>query len=191
MNRRLAVNVVRVGIGPGGEKQSEGYPVILLCGDVQRGLAKVRRDVHLGPVIEQPPDRLRLAVACGPVEWSPELVALQIDVSVVVEQQLHRHELAVPCSVVKRRVAGFVAGVGSLVVAGEQRVEAVEVALGGGGPNVERRDLLPVQGGRCGDEKAEQAGDGFGESPHKAAVCPRGLGKASAEICPKKSLKTG
>ena len=56
---------------------------------------------------------------------------------------------------------------------------------------IERRGLLPVQGGRCGDEKAEQAGDGFGESPHKAAVCPRGLGKASAETCPKKSLKTG
>ena len=169
MNRRLAVNVVRVGVGPGGEQQREGYPVILLCGDVQRGLAKVRRDVHLGPVIEQPPDRLRPSVARGPVEWRPELVALQIDVGVVVEQQLHRRELAVPCSVVKGRVAGFVAGVGGLVVPGEQRVEAVEVALGGGGPNVERRGLLRVQGGRCGDEKAEQAGDDFGESPHKAA----------------------
>ncbi len=169
MNRRLAVNVVRVGVGPGGEQQREGYPVILLCGDVQRGLAKVRRDVHLGPVIEQPPDRLRPSVARGPVEWCPELVALQIDVGVVVEQQLHRRELAVPCSVMKGRVAGFVAGVGGLVVLGEQHVEAVEVALGGGGPNAEWRGLLRVQGGRCGDEKDEQAGDGFGESPHKAA----------------------
>ena len=69
----------------------------------------------------------------------------------------------------KGRVAGFVAGVSGFVVPGEQSVEAVDVALGGGGPNVERRGLLRVQGGRCGDGKAEQAGDDFGESSHKAA----------------------
>ena len=103
------------------------------------------------------------------MEWSPELVALQIDVSVVAEKQLHRYELAVPRSVVKGRVAGYVAGVSSFAILGEQRIEAVDVALGGGGPNVERRGLLRVQGGRYGDGKAYQAGDDFGESPHKTA----------------------
>ena len=158
VNRRLAVNVVRVGVGPGGEQQREGYPVILLCGDVQRGLAKVRRDVHLGPVIEQPPDRLRPSVARGPMKRRPELVALAVDVGGVVEQQLHRRELAVPCGVVQGRVAVPVAGVGRLVP-GQQHGQPVDIAPGRRCPDVGRLGFLREQGGRCGDEKDTTAGD--------------------------------
>ena len=158
MNRRLAIDVTRFGIGPGLEEQREGDPEILFGGKVQRGLAKVRGDIHLGSVIEQPLDRLRPSVARGPVERRPELVALAVDVGVVVEQQLHRRELAVPSGVVQGRVAVPVAGVG-FIVPGQQHGQPVNVALGRRCPDVGRLGFLREQGSRCGDEKDATADD--------------------------------